>query len=93
MAMYGSAAAACILSLRGKLAWQFSTLVGTVALVWAIALGPSALWKPTLGEMTESAQMVNLEVEEAREMLGLLIIVVWMAVLTIASLQRTHKEL
>jgi hypothetical protein len=43
--------------------------------------------------MTESVQMVNLGVEEAREMLGLLIIVAWMAVLTIESLRRTRKEL
>ena len=92
MAIYGAAAAACIVSLRGKLRWQFPVLVGAVALVWAIALGPSALGRTTFGEMTASMQMVNLEVEEAREMLGLLIVFVWMAVLTIASRRSASKN-
>jgi hypothetical protein len=83
MLIYGLAAAACILHWRGHLRWPFPALVGVVALVWAISISPHVIGKTAFANMFQSFHMINEAVEEAREMGGLLILAVWMAVLTL----------
>jgi len=85
MAIYGAAAGSCILSIAGKLKWYMPTIVGAVALIWAALLVPGVMWGPEPVGMFASMQMPNLAVEEAREMLGLSIVVVWMLALSLAS--------
>ncbi|MCI0421225.1 MAG: transmembrane 220 family protein [Acidobacteria bacterium] len=91
MLIYGLGALACILSLRNRLRWQLPAAVGTTALGWAASLAPSVIGKTTFGEMLQSFHMTNTVVEEAREMGGLFIVAVWMAVLTAASASSSNR--
>ena len=85
MLVYGLAALACVLQLRGRLLWYFPAAVGAAAFGWAASIAPRAIGKTTFGAMFQSWHMINEVVEEAREMGGLLIVAAWMAVLVIAS--------
>jgi Transmembrane family 220, helix len=71
--------------LLGRLRWPFSALVGAVALIWALSISPHVIGKTTFADMFQSFHMINEVVEEAREMGGLLIVALWMAVLTLVS--------
>ncbi len=83
MTIYGLAALCCIWSFLGRLAWYFPAAVGVVALLWASLLAPSVIGQTSFSEMFGSIGMINLAVEEAREMMGLLIVAFWMAVLAV----------
>lgn len=85
MLIYGLAALACILELRGRLKWYLPAAVGAIAFGWAVSLAPHVIGKTTFGEMFQSFEMINTVVEEAREMGGLLIAAGWMAVLVVVS--------
>jgi hypothetical protein len=85
MSIYGLAALASIFSFKQQLRWQFSAVVGGVALIWAASLAPHVIGKTTFRDMFQSFHMINEVVEEAREMGGLLIVASWMAVLTLVS--------
>ena len=82
MAMYGAALVACILFATRRIHWAIPTVVGLLALLWAIDWAPGVLGKTRFSEMFEAWEMKNERVEEAREFWGLMIIVGWMAVLT-----------
>jgi len=85
MAIYGFAAAACILSLREKLRWMFSATVAIAALAWAGLLAPAVLSRPFPTTIVDSFHMTDVAVEEARELGGLLIVMTWMVVLTLTA--------
>ena len=85
MLIYGLAALACILHLRRQLRWYLPAVVCATAFGWAASLAPDVIGRTTLGEMFQSFEMLNTVVEEAREMGGLLIVAVWMAVLVAVS--------
>lgn len=85
MAIYGLAAAACILSLREKLSWKFSATVGVAALAWACLIAPGVLSRPFPATMFDSFHMTGVADEEARELGGLLIVLAWMVVLTLRA--------
>ena len=85
MLIYGLAALACILELRGRLKLYLPAAVGAIAFGWAVSLAPHVIGKTTFGEMFQSFEMINTVVEEAREMGGLLIAAGWMAVLVVVS--------
>jgi hypothetical protein len=88
MPMYGAAMIACILTSLGRLRPWISIAVGLVALVWAIALAPSVFGHASFSSMFQSMKASNPEIEISREMYGLLIVVVWMAALTLAARRR-----
>jgi hypothetical protein len=85
MAIYGAAALTCLLALRGRLPRWLPVLVGLAALVWAATLAPQVVGRTAPGELFREAGMATLAVEEARELLGLLIVAVWMLVLLTAT--------
>lgn len=87
MIMYGLAAVSCLLAVKGKLPWFVPAVIGTVALIWAATLAPGVMQAPSLEGMFGSMQMKTPAVEEAREMFGLLIVVLWMAVLAVRSIR------
>jgi hypothetical protein len=70
-------------ALRPRVSPMPAILVGLVALVWAIAVGSDVQQLGTFGRMFESWEMQNLQVEEARETSGLLIVAGWMAAIVI----------
>ena len=88
MPMYGAATLACILAALGMLRSWISATVGVVALVWAVSLSPQVLGHASFSDMFQSMQASNPTIEESREMYGLLIVVVWMTVLTLAFRRR-----
>ncbi len=81
MAIYGSAALACLLALRGRLPRGLPALVGAVAAVWAVTLVPRVVGQVAPSEVFREVAMASLAIEEARETGGLLIVAVWMLVL------------
>ena len=85
MLIYGLAALACVLKLRGRLRWYFPAALGATAFGWAASIAPRVIGKTTFGDMFQSFHMINPVVEEAREMGGLLIVAAWMVVLVVAS--------
>jgi hypothetical protein len=81
MLVYGAAMFACVLALLRREHRHVAGLTGAVALVWALILLPRVAGQVAPGEMFREAGMATLEIEEAREALGLLIVVLWMVVL------------
>lgn len=81
MAMYGAAALACLLALGGRLPSWLPPLVGLGALVWAATLAPGVVGRVAPGDPFREVAMASPAIEEAREMVGLLIVALWMLVL------------
>ena len=81
MLMYGSAALACALHLYGVLPWMLAAAVGLVALAWAAIWAPGVIVNAPIGQLFTTYRMMSPEIEETREMLGLLIVAAWMAAL------------
>ncbi|MGH7502895.1 MAG: transmembrane 220 family protein [Longimicrobiales bacterium] len=85
MALYGLAAVACVLALLRRGHWLFPALLLVLTLGWAAILAPRVLGQVRFLDMFGAFEMKNVGIEESREMYGLLIVAVWMAVLTIAG--------
>ena len=88
MIMWGAAGIACLLYGIGKLPMWLPVAIGAVGLVWGLALLPGII--RTAGdirwnEVFMQAGMSNITVERVREMGGLIIISIWMAVLLCKS--------
>ena len=81
MLMYGAAALACLLSLTGKLRWQFAVVTGIIALAWAASIAPRVIGQVPFMDMFAEFEMKDIGVEESREMYGLILIGGWMALL------------
>lgn len=84
MAIYGAAAVACLLAVLRRTSAVLPAGVGLVALVWAGIWAPGALGQLAPPELFESWGMQTLAVEEGREMLGLLLVAIWMGVLAVS---------
>ena len=85
IAIYGAAAACCVLAIKGSRRGWLPALVGLAALLWIgfsipllINAEDSVVWADVFGQPT----MKTLAVELTREIGGLGIVLVWMAVLT-----------
>lgn len=87
-AMYGSAAVACALGLLGVPPWIAPAAVGLVALSWAVVWTPGVIANVPFWDLFSTYRMMGPDVEEARELLGLLIVVGWMAKLVTAQRRR-----
>lgn len=81
MAIYGAAAVACLLLLGGRLPRWLPAFVGLVALIWAATLAPGVVGRVAPGDLFREVTMASPAIEEAREMIGLLIVASWMLVL------------
>ena len=92
MLLYGLAALSCGLYLDGALPWMLAATVGLVALIWAAIWAPGVIAHPALAQLFASYQMMNPAVEEVRELLGLLIVVAWMATLTAVRWRPTVRS-
>jgi hypothetical protein len=88
MLMYGSAAAVCALDLFGALPWKLAAAVGGVALIWAAIWAPGVLMTTPIEQLFTTYRMMSPEIEEARELLGLLLVAGWMAALAAARKRR-----
>ena len=89
MVVYGAAAAACIWGVvRGSVPRWLTGLVALAALAWIGLWFPRVLGKVSFGEMFQERGMATLEIEEGREVIGLLLVAIWMIVLFILSGRR-----
>lgn len=86
MLLYGLAAFSSLLWFTNYFKKIIPFLVMTIALIWIAFLLPDVMGQGTFSsQMFDSFKMNNIEVELAREVGGLLIIVFWMAVLFFIS--------
>jgi hypothetical protein len=81
MAIYGAAALACGLALVQRLWRWYAVGVAVVAAGWAATLAPGVIGRVAPRDLFAAPGMLTPGVEEAREMLGLVIVVVWMGLL------------
>ena len=79
--IYGAAALNCLFAARCQLHWSMPALVIVVALVAAGALATNVIGKASFSDIFSSMEMKSIEVEQAREFGGLVIIVIWMTIL------------
>ena len=91
MTIYGAAAGACLLSLRGRLPRWVAVLVAVVALAWSVAVAQGMVGRIAVSEILTLSN-VTLLAEEGRETLGLLIVGLWMIVLAVAGCKPLPKE-
>ena len=85
MTIYGSAFLVTLVALLWptRLRWFYPALVFAVAVVWSLSIAPREIGRFTIPDLFRSWEMKSHVVEEAREMIGLAIVAVWMLVLTI----------
>ena len=87
--IYLFAATFSFVSTRDVLGWWLYAATGALAIVWALVIALSVdaqVYRSMFGEFG----MATLEIEEAREALGLVIIGIWMGVL--AAMVRLRKS-
>jgi len=82
-AVYGLAAASCLLALMGRGPWALPAAVGAAAAAWAATIAPRVLGRVPFLDMFGAFEMASVGVEESREMYGLLIVAAWMGVLAV----------
>ena len=86
MVMYGLAALVCLLFLTKQLQWWMSAGIGAAALLWAGFLIPAiseSTDEISLEGIFGDVGMKTLGIELARELGGLLIVICWMALVTL----------
>jgi hypothetical protein len=80
-AIYAAAAVVSALAAARRLWWPSAAVVGAVALIWGASFAPRVISGGMLRDLA-AAMGPTTGAEEARELLGLAIVVLWMAVLT-----------
>ena len=89
MAIYLAAAGVSLAAAFRRVPPVLPLVVGAVALIWAGTLAPVVLFgRTTFAEMFRTYEMMSPQMEEGREMLGLLVVAVWMTVLAVRSRRR-----
>jgi hypothetical protein len=89
--LYGVAAGSCLAWQQGKLPWQISALIASVALLWTLWLLPQFVGKVEVADIFASLSMKTKDVEEAREAGGALLVFLWMTVLSVRSLRSLQR--
>ena len=88
MLIYGAATVVCARAMLGKERWEAAAAVGVIAFIWAGAISPRVLGVVPFTSMFEEFEMKNAQVEEAREMYGLLLITAWMLAVAVVARRR-----
>ena len=83
--IYGAAALNCLFAARCQLHWSMPALVIVVALVAAGMLATNVIGEAYFSDIFSSMEMKSIEVEQAREFGGLVIIAIWMTMLLFTS--------
>ncbi len=87
VAVYLFAAGACVLAVRQPTGYIVQVAVALVCVVWAVIISPRVFGHSSFGRMFESWEMKDTSVEYSREMYGLALIAIWMAVNVIRSIR------
>ena len=89
VAIYVAAAAACVVAMFNRLRWWIAIIVAALALLWAVTFLPATFPNVRIAELFGAWEMADTRIEEGREMYGLLIIAIYMALLAVAT--RRHR--
>jgi hypothetical protein len=87
--LYALAGVASLVPLRGRGGWLLPAVVGLAALVWAGLLAPEVVPVMELLDLFGSMKAETPTIESSRELLGLLLVAGWMAVLVVAARRRS----
>lgn len=90
--IYGAAAVASLLAMLGRGHWAPPAVVAVLAGAWAASIAPRVVGEVPFGDMFGAFEMESVAIEESREMYGLLIIAVWMAVLCWRAVGRRARK-
>ena len=87
--LYGLAVLCCWLSALGRLPRIMPLVLALGSLAWAGMLAARVSGALPAWELLAAFEMANLAVEEIREMVGLVLVGLWMAVLTLFPRRRS----
>ena len=87
--LYGLAGLCCWLSALGRLPRIMPLVLALGSLAWAGMLAAGVSGALPAWELLATFEMANLAVEEIREMVGLVLVGLWMAVLTLFPRRRS----
>ena len=76
MALYLAAAGVSFAALRTPQPWPVPAAIAAVALVWAATLAPATA-RTSFPDLFRSWEMMSTEMEEGRELMGLLMVAAW----------------
>ena len=79
--IYGAAAATSLAYWRLRPRWLAPSIVGAAASIWAATLVPTTLPGLRLGDLVHRMEAKTPAIELGRELLGLVLIAAWMALL------------
>ena len=85
VAIYVAAAVTSALAAAKRVPRWLPIVIGGIALLWAVTLAPRAFPNVRILEMFAAWEMANERIEEAREMYGLLLIAIYMAVTAVVE--------
>ena len=85
MAIYVAAAATCALAAAQRVPRWLPIVIAGVALLWVATLAARPFPNVRILEMFAAWEMANERIEEAREMYGLLVIAIYMAVVAVVE--------
>jgi hypothetical protein len=91
MTIYLLAAIASVLYPRHKGGAILPAVVGIAALAWMLLLLPDVAGTVSLSELFQEWEMKDQRIETAREVGGLALVTLWMAVLAVLSMRRTGE--
>ena len=92
IAIYGAAAVSCLLDSRLRPGWVAPAAVGVASLVWIAASAPRILPHLVIRDLVRPMQEKTPAIEESRELLGLVIIAVWMGLLAMSWIRRKRER-
>lgn len=88
MLIHGAAAVVCVRAMMGRERWEAAAAVGVIAFIWAGTISPRVIGVVPFSSMFEEFEMKNVQVEESREMYGLLLITAWMLAVAFVARRR-----
>lgn len=88
--IYLGAAVACILAVRRRLSVWLPAVLAVTAFAWAALLAPEFVGRVPMSELFREIGMDSVEIEVAREAVGLLLIGAWMIVLAVSARRRAQ---
>jgi hypothetical protein len=88
--IYGASSIACLLYVIRRLPWHIPAAIGVISLIWSLSKIPELIGQDLpMHEVFGTMRMISFAVQDAREMLGLMIVFIWM--LTLYFARRRHR--
>ncbi|MGH9801094.1 MAG: transmembrane 220 family protein [Blastocatellia bacterium] len=92
MAIYGAAGVVCVMAIRDTNLKLLPPIVGIIALAWVLTLAHQVIGKVSVRDVFILQEMEREHVDEARRMTGLLVVMFWMAVVSVVFWRQRIAE-